>query len=254
MDRLQAEADRLSAEVRDTAAPIANKLSTGLSSLQEVSRSAGSPAGSRLSQLTGRLTAKLAASGRSVAVQMGTVKDGVKGVTTDLGSTAAGRLAGALGRGADKILPAVGEAGRIVKDGASTLSKAASGSLPVVQEQTSALSSQIGSAVGGAGKALNEGVSKLSQVRFFRFGSGGEEGILRSTFHREAFQNREGLNPGYFAVLRWSVLVVWTIALRVVGLRRRLESPLEYAHFLRMYSSRMNSACCHILIAGGGQI
>lgn len=163
MDRLQAEANRLSAEVGNTAAPIADKLSAGVSNLPEVSLSAGSSVGSRLSQLSGSFAAKLSASVRSVSVQIGTVKDGVEGATADLGSTAAGGLAEALGRGVDKVLPAVGEAGRVVKDGASTLSKAAAGGVPVVQEQTSALSSQIGSAVGGAGKTLNEGVSKLSQ-------------------------------------------------------------------------------------------
>ena len=162
VDRLQAEANRLSAEVGNTAAPIADKLSTGVSSLPEVSLSAGSSAGSRLSQLSGSLAATLSASVRSVAVQVGTVKDSVTGVTADLGSTAAERFTGALGRGAEKVLPAVGEARRVVEDGASTLSKAAAGGLPVVQEQTSALSSQVGLAVGGAGKTLNQGVSKLS--------------------------------------------------------------------------------------------
>lgn len=164
MNRLQAEATRLSAEAGNTAAPIADKLAAGVSNLPEASLSAGSSAGSRLSQLSGSLTAKLAASVRSAGVQMGTaVKNGVKGATADLGTTAAGWLAETLGRVAEKVLPAVGEAERVVKDGASTLSKAAAGGLPVVQEQTSALSSQIGSAVGGAGKTLNDGVSKLSK-------------------------------------------------------------------------------------------
>ncbi len=164
VDRLQAEASRIFADAGSTAAPIADKLTAGVSTLPEVGRSAGQSAGSRLSQLSGSVAAKLSGSARNAAVQIGSVKDGVKDATGGLGATVAGGLSEAVGRGAGKVLPSVGEAGRKVTDGVSTLSKSAADGLPVVRDRAAAFSSQIGSAAGGAGKALNEGVSKLSKT------------------------------------------------------------------------------------------
>lgn len=128
VDRLQTEANRISAGLGDTAAPLADKLSTGVSKLPE----AGRKVGSDLSELSGRVSAKVADS----AKRAGTV-----------GASAAGGLSGALRFGSDTILPRVGEAGRVVNDGVSALSKIAVDRLPGVKDQASVMSSQVSGVV-----------------------------------------------------------------------------------------------------------
>lgn len=81
-----------------------------------------------MSELSERVTAKVAGSAKDVAA---------------VGATAAGGLSDALRHGSSTMLPRVAEAGRVVSDGVSALTKSAVDGLPGVKDQASVMSSQV---------------------------------------------------------------------------------------------------------------
>lgn len=126
----------MSAGLSETKTPLVGKLFSSITNLPK-------SAGSDLSKLSGRVTAKLSGSAKGVATSVVGVTDAATGIV-GVGTATAGRLTEALGRGADNVLPLVGEAGRVVNDGVSALSTGAFDGLPGFQVKVSVFSSQVG--------------------------------------------------------------------------------------------------------------